>query len=93
MAEDDYFKILAKRSKGSKVYREHQLFGLEIAALLEDEAHKGLYMKLGKTRDPARLLALAKEISGNKKIKNKGAYFMARLSSKKNGKHNRNDWK
>ncbi len=73
---DDYLKELKKRNSESKVYKKYQLVGLEIAEFLKDEGHKSLYIKLAKQNDPERLLGIAKEISRNKDIKNKGAYFM-----------------
>lgn len=80
---DDYLKELRKRAGESKVYSRHQLVGLEIAEYLKDEKHKSLYIKLAKENNPERLLATAKEISQNKNIKNKGAYFMKILQSLK----------
>jgi len=74
--KEDYLKELKKRAGESKVYSKHQLVGLEIAEFLEDEKHKSLYIKLAKQNDPEKLLGIAKEISQNKKVKNKGAYFM-----------------
>ena len=73
---EDYLKELQKRGGQSKVYRKYQLVGLEIAEFLKDEKHKSLYIKLAKQDNPERLLGIAKEISKNKNIKNKGAYFM-----------------
>ena len=73
---EDYIEKLKKRSRESRVYRKYQLIGLEIAELLEDPKHKSLYIKLAKENNPERLLGMAKEISQNKNIKNKGAYFM-----------------
>lgn len=75
--KENYLKKLQKRARESKVYRKYQLVGLEIAEFLEDEKHKSLYIKLAKENDPEKLLGIAKEISRNKNIKNKGAYFMA----------------
>jgi len=73
---EDYLKELQKRGGESKVYKKHQLVGLEIAEFLKDDKHKSLYIKLAKENDPERLLGIAKEISQNKNVKNKGAYFM-----------------
>ncbi|MEK7546774.1 MAG: hypothetical protein AAB536_01185 [Patescibacteria group bacterium] len=73
---EDYIKELRKRASQSKVYRKYQLVGLEISQLLEDEEHKSLYIKLAKQNDADRLLAIAKDISQKKNVKNKGAYFM-----------------
>ena len=80
--EESYLSELKRRSKESRVYKKHQLFGLEIAQILEDEKHKSLYIKLSKTHNPDELIRLAKEISLKKNIKNKGAYFMSCLQKK-----------
>lgn len=72
----DYLERLKKRKKESKVYTEHQLVGLEIAQMLNDEAHKSLYMKLAKEHKPETLLRIAKDVSGRENVENKGAYFM-----------------
>jgi len=71
-----YLKELEKRGKKSKIYTRHQLIGLEIAEILEDEKHKSLYIKLAKEKNPETLLELAKSVAERKKVKNKGAYFM-----------------
>lgn len=73
---EDYIEKLKKRSRESHVYRKYQLIGLEIAQLLEDPGHKSLYIKLAKENSAEKLLRFAKEISQNKNVKNKGAYFM-----------------
>ena len=73
---EDYIEKLKKRSRESRVYRKHQLIGLEIAELLRDPEHKSLYIKLAKEQNAQKLLGLAKEISQKKSVKNKGAYFM-----------------
>ena len=73
---EGYIEKLKKRSRESHVYRKHQLIGLEITQLLEDPGHKSLYIKLAKQNNPEKLLGIAKEISKNKSVKNKGAYFM-----------------
>ena len=73
----NYIQELAARSKRSRVYKDYQLHGLEVAALLKDEGHKSLYMKLFRNGDTFRLRSLAADIAGNEKIRNKGAYFMA----------------
>ena len=76
---DDYFEILKKRAKESKVYSEHQLLGLELAEILHDDAHKSLYMKLAKQYSADKLLRLAKSVAERENIDNKGAYFMKLL--------------
>ncbi|RMD59134.1 hypothetical protein D6833_11915, partial [Candidatus Parcubacteria bacterium] len=65
----------------SRVYRDYQLVGLEIAQILQDESHKSFYIKLAKERNPALLLALAKDIAQKPGIKNRGAYFTKVLAS------------
>ena len=72
----DYLAKLRDRAKQSRVYRKHQLDGLEIAKILGDETHKTLYMKLAKERDAATLRELAASIASRKNVKNPGALFM-----------------
>lgn len=74
-SSEEYLNELKKRSKESRIYKAHQLTGLEIANILEDWAHKSLYIKLAKTHGN-KLLAIAKSVAERKNIKNKGAYFM-----------------
>ena len=74
--KDTYIQELKKRARESHVYKKYQLIGLEIAELLEDPKYKSLYIKLAKEHSAEKLLRLAKEISQNKNVKNKGAYFM-----------------
>ena len=50
--------------------------GLIIAELLNDFAHKALFIKLVKEKDGDMLLQIAKDVSGMENVKNKGAYFM-----------------
>lgn len=76
MEEKNYLEILKERGKQSRVYKKYQLTGLLIAELLNDENHKSLYIKLAKKHSGNHLLAIAKDVSERKKIKNKGAYFM-----------------
>jgi len=78
----DYIELLKKRSEESKVYSPHQLAGLLIAEILNDNGHKSLYMKLAKKHGADKLLKLAKSVADRKNIKNKGAYFMKLLSIK-----------
>jgi len=75
-----YLKKLRERAKKSHVYRKYQLVGLEIAKILGDEKHKSLYIKMAKEKNAEKLLHLAKEISGKKNVKNRGAYFMSCLT-------------
>ena len=72
----DYLEELKKRKKESRVYSEHQLVGLLIAEILEDDKHKSLYIKLAKENDSDKLLRLAKSVAERKNVENKGAYFM-----------------
>lgn len=79
----DYLATLKDRAKESRVYRGFQLDGLEIAQMLGDEKHRSLYIRLAKIHDPFLLRVLARTISENGKVKNKGAYFMAALKSER----------
>ena len=79
----EYIEELGRRAKKSRVYKNYQLIGLEIAQMLRDEKHKSLYIKLAKNSNSEKLLIVAKEVAGKKNIKNKGAYFMACLKNKK----------
>ncbi len=80
-SSDEYLAELKKRSRESKVYTSYQLTGLEIANILEDWAHKSLYIRLAKERGEAKILKLAKEVAEKKDIRNKGAYFMKVLKN------------
>ena len=80
-ASQKYFDLLKERSKKSRVYRRHQLTGLELAAILEDAKHKSLYMKLSKIYDNSEMLRLARNLAERKNIENKGAYFMRMLKA------------
>lgn len=83
--DEEYLKTLKDRGKESRVYREYQLLGLEIAQLLGDDGHKTLYIKLAKEKNGRELLRIAKEVAEKRSIKNKGAYFM-RIVTKKTEK-------
>jgi len=72
----DYIEELKKRKKESRVYSEHQLVGLLIAEILDDDAHKSLYIKLAKDNNQDKLLRLAKSVADRENVENKGAYFM-----------------
>lgn len=72
----EYLDELKKRGKESKVYVKYQLTGLQIADMLDDRSHKALFIRLAKQHDETKLVSLAKSISQNDAIKNKGAYFM-----------------
>jgi len=80
-----YFELLKERSKTSRVYKRHQLIGLLIAELLEDDKYKSLYIKMAKERqnDGDELLRIAKGVAERKRIKNKGAYFMKIVAKNK----------
>ncbi len=82
MFDQDYLANLKKRAKETKVYKKYQLFGLEIAKILDDEKHKALYIKLAKTKNCDDLLRIAKEVAEKQNVKNKGAYFMKIITSK-----------
>lgn len=82
LIDDEYLNKLNEQSKNSRISRKYQLMGLLIADLLNDKAHKALYIKLAKEYDPPsggeKLLAWAKDVS-TRKIERKGAYFMGIL--------------
>ena len=80
-----YFEEIRKRKKESKVYKEFQLTGLEIADMLGDRAHKSLYIRLAKGGNKSLLMSVAKDVSERKGIKNKGAYFMKVWQKEKPG--------
>lgn len=75
-----YLETLKKRAKESKVYRRFQFEGIEIAGILDDEAHTSLYIKLAKEGNAQELIRLAKNVKENARVKNKGAYFMSCLT-------------
>ena len=81
--DKSYLEELKKRAKESRVYRKYQFLGLEIAQILGDEKHRALYIKLAKENNPETLLALAKRISENQTVRNKGAYFMRVVTEEK----------
>ena len=79
----DYMETLRERARESKVYQKHQLVGLELAEILQDEEHKSLYIKLAKEREGEDLIGLAKRVVEMKQVKNYGAYFMSVLHKEK----------
>lgn len=81
--DKEYLAQIAERKKTSRVHSEYQLIGLEIAQILQDQKHKGLYMRLVKKYGKEKLLPLAKSVAENKNVINKGAYFMRVLQSEK----------
>lgn len=81
-----YIEALKDRAKKSRVSKPFQFIGLEIAVTLHDLEHKALYIKLSKEHDPQRLLALAKEVSERRDVKNRGAYFMKMVQNLKTQK-------
>lgn len=83
MIGPEYLESLKDRASKSHIYRKYQLIGLSLAELLDDDAHKALYIKLSKTIQNDVLLEIAKDVSARKHIKNKGAYFMRLLKEKK----------
>lgn len=87
----DYLKTLKERGKESKVYKDFQLIGLEIADLLHDQAHKALYIKLAKRHGGSKLMAIAKDVSERKNVENKGAYFMTLITRIQNDTHSSGD--
>ncbi len=90
----DYMSKMKDRAKTTRVYSAHQNIGLELANILNDQAHKSLYIRLAKNNDMDNLLRIAKSIAENGKIQNKGAYFMKVLKeTKKKQNENSNDKK
>lgn len=72
----DYFVELKRRAGLSRISKSYQLTGLEIADILDDWEHRSLYIKLAKEHGEAKVFRIAKAVAENKKIDNKGAYFM-----------------
>ena len=93
----NYLELIRERGKRSRVYRQYQLVGLELAELLRDPAHKALYMKLAKERDANELRELARSVAEQKKVRNRGALFMYLLTSSSSKaparSHERPRWK
>jgi len=73
---EKYFEALSDRSRRSRVFRDYQLIGLQLAEILEDRRHKALYIKLAKEYNQEKLMELAGKIAERDTIRNKGAYFM-----------------
>ncbi len=71
-----YIGALRDRAAKARVTRPFQLIGLEIATALKDLEHKALYIKMAKEYGADQLLSIAKDIGQNKKVSNKGGYFM-----------------
>ena len=78
-ASNTYFRKLRDRAKTSRVYKPHQMTGLMLAEILDDQDHKALYMRLSKEYDASDLLQLARSLEERKTIENRGAYFMRML--------------
>jgi hypothetical protein len=87
MGTRNYLEMLRERGKRSRVYEKHQLLGLELADLLRDRAHKALYMKLAKERDPDTLRELARSVAERKGVRNRGALFMYLLAHPRPATH------
>lgn len=85
---EKYLDLLTERSKKSKVYKQYQSIGLTLAEILEDSAHKALYIRLAKTHDGHMLIDIARKVAEKKHISKKGAYFMMVLKNRKNGNIN-----
>lgn len=78
-AKSDYLHSMRERGKKNRIYRDYQLIGLEVAAILEDTPHKALYIKLAKQFGKEKVLMVAKDVAERANVKNKGAYFMRLL--------------
>ena len=75
--------ILKKKiEQKSPVYAKHEFqdYGIRLSEDLHDKKHKSLYIKLAKNYNEQKLIALAKDVSERKNIRNKGAYFMRLLT-------------
>lgn len=79
----EYLARLGARARESRVYRNFQLTGLEIADILGDRDHASLYIKLAKEGDVRELLRIAKTVAETKGVRNRGAYFMKIISQEK----------
>ncbi len=81
--KQSYLELLKERRKQGRVTTPHQLAGLTLAEILEDNKHKSLYIKLAKEHDQDFLINLAKNVAEKPGVENKGAYFMRMLEIKK----------
>lgn len=82
-------EVLRERSKKSHIYKKYQMVGLMLAEILHDDKHKALYIKLAKEHDHERMTDIARSVADKINVKNKGAYFMSVLFSKKPKKQNK----
>ncbi len=82
---DDFRKQFDQRSPGSsRIKHQFQVIGLELSRLLNDKKNISLYMKIAKqNKNFGQLLHHAKKIREDKRIENKGAYFMSIVFEKK----------
>ncbi len=74
--KDKYLTEIKTKSKKSKIYKDYQMTGILISQILQDQKYKSLYIKLAKMHNKEKLLYLAKSVSENKNVLNRGAYFM-----------------
>lgn len=79
----NYLETLKERGRKSKIYSSHQLTGLALSRILDDEKHKSLYMKMAKEYDSQALIRLAKNVAEKRRVINMGAYFMRMLQKEK----------
>lgn len=70
---------ILKRQQNSRISRDFQLIGLEIADILSDRKHKSLYIKYAKEYPASEILSLAKSVALRRNVKHPGAYFMRLL--------------
>ena len=84
MDNTEYLDTLKKRGKESRVHREYQLIGLEIAEILNDNdpENKAIYIRLAKYQNAHLLRGIAKKVAEAHNVKNKIAYFMSLLPRK-----------
>ena len=65
------------------IHQEFQDFGLRLAAKLEDQQHKSLYIKLAKETPRGFLEAAKNYVKDAYKVKSRGRLFMWRLKTLK----------
>ena len=82
--DNSYMDRLKERGEGGRVTKSYQMTGLQLANILDDQKHKGLYMRLAKKYNNNDLMILAKDVADRPNISNRGAYFMKVFKENKN---------
>lgn len=72
--------------KGNYITQEFQDYGYRLAIELDDEKHKGLYIKLAKKEDRLTLEKTRTFVMDAKNVKSKGKLFMWKLKQLKDEK-------